>query len=53
MWQPQPLRKIPKVKKHSNSTTTFHNFALKIETSWIKEIVMPIFRTRNANDDAS
>ena len=30
--------------------TTFHNFALKIETSWAKRMVKPVLETRNAND---
>ena len=31
-------------------TTTFHNFAFKIETSWAKRAAKPIFETRNVND---
>ena len=30
--------------------TTFHNFDLKIETSWDKRVVNTILKTRNAND---
>ena len=29
---------------------TFCNFALKIETSWVKQVVKPILETWNAND---
>ena len=31
-------------------TTTFHNFAFKIETSWAKRAAKPIFETRNVYD---
>ena len=30
--------------------TTFHNFALKIETYWAETVVKPIFETWNVND---
>ena len=29
---------------------TFYNFTLKIETSWAKKVLKPIFETSNAND---
>ena len=48
------LRKIQKLKNIaiSHSTTIFHNFALKIETSWVTRMIMPILKTRNVYDDA-
>ena len=30
--------------------TTFHSFALKIETICIKRVITPISKTKNAND---
>ena len=36
----------------SHFTTTFHNFALKIETGWATRMIKPILETRVANDDA-
>ena len=29
--------------------TTFHNFALKAEISWVKKLLKPISETKNAN----
>ena len=31
--------------------TTFYNFTLKIETSWVKKVVKPNLETWNANDN--
>ena len=40
----------PKLKKAFwNFMTTFHNFALNIETSWASRLVQPILETRNVN----
>ena len=36
----------------SHFTTTFHNFALKIETGGATRMFKPILKTRNVNDDA-
>ena len=47
------LRKsAPKLKKHIffPLTTTFYNFAVKIETSLTKKFVKPILETENGND---
>ena len=39
-----------KLKNIFPLTTTFYDFALKIETSWAKKVVKPSLETWSAND---
>ena len=42
---------VPKNKKtYFPFMTTFYNFNLKIETSWVKKVVKYILETWNVND---
>ena len=44
-------KKCPKIIKHIFPlTTTFYDFALKIETSWVNNYVKPSLGTWNVND---
>ena len=44
-------KKYPKIKKtYFPFMTTFYNFTLKIETSWVKKVVKYILETWNVND---
>ena len=46
-WETQKLTNIA----ISYFTTTFHNFALRVETGWATRMVETILKTRNVNDD--
>ena len=55
MSQPQKCtfsEEVPKNKKKHNFPfmTTFYDFALKIEASWVKKGVKPSLETWNVND---
>ena len=57
MSQPKKMfifRKTQKLKniKISYFKTTFHNFAVEIETGWATRMVKSILKTRNVDDDA-
>ena len=43
-------QKLKKTTHYFPHMITFCNFALKIETSWVKQVVKPILETWNAND---
>ena len=45
-------KKAESEKSFFHFITTFHNYALKVETSPSKRMVKPILETRNANDIA-
>ena len=32
--------------------TTFHDFARRLETNWVKRVVKPILEVKNASDDS-
>ena len=42
--------KRPESQEHYQFMTTFYNFALKIETSWVESVVKSVSETRNASD---
>ena len=44
-------KSVKKLKNISPLTTTFYNFALKMETSWAKRVPKPILETWNAPND--
>ena len=57
MSQPKKMFILRKTQKLKNITisyfkTTFHSFAVKIETGWATRMVKSILKTRNVDDDA-